>query len=114
MRLIRTSVAFLAAVLAGALPSIAAEPAPTVSTETSPALSAPAQPAQLPWLTPEPLDMAGQKAGPCTVSVPCRFGPVISCSGANVCYWQYDSKYIRGYVSCDGGTWYCPTTPSPD
>lgn len=114
MRLIRTSVAFLAVVLAGALPSIAAEPAVPGSAEASPAVSAPAQPAELPWLTPEPIETAAQKPGPCTVSVPCRFGPAVSCSGAIVCYWQYDSQYIRGYVSCDRAFWYCPTGPSAD
>lgn len=113
MRLIRTFAAILAVALAGALPSMAAEPVAT-GNEVSPAASAPAQPAELPWLLPEPIPAAGQKAGPCTVSVPCRYGPAVNCSGQTVCYWQYDSQWIRGYVACDGNTWYCPLTPSPE
>lgn len=114
MRLVRTSAVLLAAVLAGSLPALAADPVPAAAPEATQAEPAPALPADLPWLLPEPLEMAGQKPGPCTVSVPCRFGPAVSCSGQTVCYWQYDSKYIRGYVSCDGAFWYCPTGPSPD
>lgn len=114
MRFTRTTVVLMAAVFAGSLPSMAAEPAAPAASETSPALSAPAQPAELPWLTPEPTPMAGQKRGPCTVSVPCRYGPAVSCSGQVVCEWQYDSQWIRGYVYCDGYRTYCPLTPSPD
>lgn len=113
MRLLRFFAAFVV-VLAGALPSMAAEPAAPTATEASPAVAAPAQPAELPWLTPEPVPAAAQKPGPCTVSVPCRYGPAVSCSGATVCYWQYDSQWIRGYVSCDRSFWYCPLTPGTD
>ena len=113
MRLNRTIVAGIAVVFATALPAVAAEPAAPEATGPSPEASAPAQPAEFPWLTPEPTPTAGQKPGPCTVSVPCRFGPAVSCSGQVVCEWQYDSKWIRGYVHCDPHTpnesWiYCP------
>jgi len=114
MRLNRTFVACVAVVFAGAFPSMAAEPAAPAITGTSPAVTAPAQPAELPWLMPEPTPAAAQKPGPCTVSVPCRFGPAVSCSGQTVCFWQYDSQWIRGYVSCDRSFWYCPLGPSPD
>jgi hypothetical protein len=107
MRINRTFIASMAIVFAGALPSMAAEPTAPAATGTSPTVAAPA-PAELPWLLPEPIPAAAQKPGPCTVSVPCRFGAAVSCSGGTVCYWQYDSKFIRGYVSCDGGFAYCP------
>lgn len=113
MRFIRTSAAFIALVLAAALPSMAAEPAAPAVPETSPAVSAPAQPAELPWLLPEPIPAAAQKPGPCTVSVSCRYGPAVSCSGTVECEWQYDIPQIRGYVYCEysGGSYvryYCP------
>ena len=118
MRINRTFVACMAVVFAGALPAMAAEPTAPAATGTSPAVAAPAQPAELPWLTPKPTPTAAQKPGPCTVSVPCRFGPAISCSGQVVCEWQYDSKWIRGHVICDpntpNATWlYCPLAPVP-
>lgn len=112
MRLNRVFAAFLAAGIAAAIPSLAAEPA--AAPQAVPAETAPALPADLPWLTPEPTPTAAQKPGPCTVSVPCRYGSPVSCSGQTVCYWQYDSQYIRGYVSCDGSTSYCPLTPGAD
>ena len=112
MRWMRTVALLVPVVLAGALPSMAAEPAPTPAAEVAPV--APAQPVEFPWLLPEPIQTAGQTRGPCTVTVPCRFGPTISCSSQTVCYWQYDSKYIQGYVSCGGvGTTYCPTELEP-
>jgi len=115
MRHIRTFAAFAVVVLAGALPSMAAETAAPAANGTSPALAAPAE---LPWLLPEPMPAAAQKPGPCTVSVPCRFGQPVSCSGGTVCYWQYDSQWIRGYVSCqtNGNTswYYCPLTAPTD
>ena len=60
-----------------------------------------------------PIPAAAEKPGPCTVSVPCRYGPSISCSGQIVCEWQFDTKWIRGHVFCDpntpNATWYqCP------
>lgn len=113
MRFIRTIALLIPVLLAGALPSLAAEPTPTAASEVAPVESAPAQPLDFPWLLPEPTLTAGQKPGPCSVSVPCRFGPAVACSGQTVCYWQYDSKYIRGYVSCDGSWAYCPTTLEP-
>ena len=105
MRFNRTSVAFVVTLLAAALPALAADPAaaPEIAPE-----AAPAQPAEIPWLTPEPMQKAGQKPGPCTVSVPCRYGPTINCSGQTVCYWQYDSSFIRGYVQCDSNRTWCP------
>lgn len=115
MRLIRTSAAFVAVVLAAALPSLAAEPAAPATTEMTAA--APVQPLEAPWLLPQPVDTAAQKPGPCTVSVPCRFGPAVSCSGQVVCEWQYDSQWIRGYVYCASQTssvrYYCPTGLDP-
>lgn len=113
MRLMRTVAVLVAVVVTSVLPSMAAEPATTPAAEVTPPVSAPAQPVEFPWMMPEPIQTAGQTAGPCTVTVPCRFGPVISCSSQVVCYWQYDSKYIRGYVSCGGTTTYCPTQLDP-
>lgn len=114
MRWMRMVALLVPVVLTGVLPAMAAEPAAAPDSEVAPPISAPAQPAEFPWLMPEPIETAGQTPGPCTVTVPCRFGPTISCSSQTVCYWQYDSKYIRGYVSCGGvGTTYCPTQLDP-
>ncbi|QSQ20384.1 hypothetical protein JY651_34755 [Pyxidicoccus parkwayensis] len=50
----------------------------------------------------------GQKAGPCSVSVPCADGSTVSCSGAKVCYWRYDAPASTGFVECDSyGRIYC-------
>lgn len=114
MRWMRTVAVLVAVVLTSVLPAMAEEPATLTAAEVASEVSAPDLPAEFPWLMPEPIETAGQRRGPCTVSVPCRFGPVISCSSQTVCYWQYDSQYIQGYVSCGGvGTTYCPTTLEP-
>jgi hypothetical protein len=50
----------------------------------------------------------GVKNGPCSVSVTCIGGQVVSCSGAQVCYWKGDASSSRGFVECDGyGRTYC-------
>lgn len=113
MRIIRTFVACIAVILAGALPSMAAEPTAPAAPQASPAASAPGQPSELPWLLPEPILAAAQKPGPCTVSISCRYGSAVSCSGTVECEWQYDTQWVRGYVYCEnsGGSWvryYCP------
>ncbi len=50
----------------------------------------------------------GVKTGPCSVSVTCIGGQVVSCSGAQVCYWKVDGSTSRGFVECDSyGREYC-------
>jgi hypothetical protein len=50
----------------------------------------------------------GMKAGPCSVSVTCIGGEVVSCSGQQVCYWKGDASTSRGFVECDSyGRTYC-------
>jgi hypothetical protein len=50
----------------------------------------------------------GMKSGPCTVSVTCVGGQVISCGGQQVCYWKGDALSSRGFVECDSfGRTYC-------
>ena len=104
MRFNRTYVALaVVTLLAAAHPALAADPA------AAPPEAAPAQPAEFPWLTPEPILNAGQIViGPCTVSVPCRYGPAVGCSGQNKCQWQFDSSSFRGYVQCDSVRTWCP------
>jgi len=111
MRFIRTIAVLVPVVLAGALPSLAAEPATPGTTETSPAASAPAQPAEIPGLMPEPTPAYGMKAGPCTVAVACLNGYPIGCTGQTVCYWKVDSMTSRGFVECDGVRTTCSVLP---
>lgn len=106
MRFNRTYAAFVVVLLAAAIPALAADPA--AAPEAAPA-AAPARPADFPWLTPEPIPNAGQIAiGPCTTSIPCRYGAAIGCSGQNKCQWQFDSSSFRGYVECDSVRTWCP------
>src|SRR6187401_2345459 len=50
----------------------------------------------------------GMEDGPCTVSVTCIGGQVVSCGGAQVCYWKVDATSSRGFVECDSyGRTYC-------
>ena len=106
MRFNRTYVAFVVALLAAVIPALAADPAPAAAPEVAPE-AAPAQPAEFPWLTPEPIQNAGQIFGNCTVSIPCRYGPSVGCSGQYRCQWQFDSTLFRGYVECDSARTWC-------
>lgn len=88
--------------LLGALPSNATETAAT----TTPAAVAPL--ADLELFTPAPIDRAGTTGGPCTVSVTCRSGVVLHCSGQASCQWKGDGiPSLPGYVQCDGFRQYC-------
>jgi hypothetical protein len=50
----------------------------------------------------------GMETGPCGVSVQCREGYTVACSGQTVCYWKVDSLTSPGFVECDKqGRVYC-------
>jgi hypothetical protein len=98
------SLVLLASITGSAL---AAEPAPAAP-ETAVSPQTAAAEAALPdellaQLTPEPTYKIGMKPGPCTVSVTCAPGYVISCSSQSVCYWKVHSSWSNpGYVECNG------------
>lgn len=91
----------LALVLLTAGTVLAAEPVPVAPDQAAEEVALPDE--LLAQLTPEPTDKIGWKQGPCTVSVTCSPGYVVSCSGQNVCYWKVHSSWSNpGYVECDG------------
>jgi hypothetical protein len=85
-----------------------ADEAVAITPETAVTSEAPAGEVALPdelaaQLTPKPDYKIGMKQGPCTVSVTCAPGYVVSCSGQRVCYWKVHSSWSNpGYVECDG------------
>ncbi|HZF12214.1 MAG TPA: hypothetical protein VFE33_25790 [Thermoanaerobaculia bacterium] len=98
----------LAAVLvAGLLSSLPVRSAESVAPQAAPA---PATDTSL--FTPAPLYLFGTQTGPCTVSVRCKNGATISCSGQGSCQWRGDNPPLsHGFVTCDGHTTDCPTLP---
>ncbi|HYG63139.1 MAG TPA: hypothetical protein VEL74_11200 [Thermoanaerobaculia bacterium] len=106
----------LALIILTAGSALAAEPV-TVAPESAVTSDAAADEVALPdelaaQLTPEPTYKIGVKHGPCSVSVTCAPGWVISCSGQSICYWKVHSSWSNpGYVECDGRRTTCLLTP---
>ncbi len=89
----------LVAGLLGALPSSAVETA----------TAAPAPLADTGLFTPAPVNRVGTHNGPCTVSVTCRIGTTLTCTGQGSCQWKGDGiPSFPGYVQCDGFRTSCP------
>lgn len=99
----------LVAVITG--PVLAAEPVPVAP--DSAATEEVALPDELlAQLTPEPTYKIGMKPGPCTVSVTCAPGYVVSCSSQTACYWKVHSSWSNpGYVQCNGVRTTCTISP---
>ena len=111
MRLNRLFTAgFLVAGLLGALQASTAQTVANPGTvAAAPAQTAPSPLADTGLLAPAPVNRAGTQGGPCTVSVTCRSGDTLTCTGQANCQWKGDGiPSLPGYVQCDGFRRYCP------
>jgi hypothetical protein len=107
------SLVLLASITGSALAAEPVSAAPETAVSPQTAAAEVALPDELAaQLTPKPTYKIGMKPGPCTVSVTCAPGWVISCSGQTVCYWKVHSSWTNpGYVECDGRRTTCAITP---
>jgi hypothetical protein len=98
MRILQAApAALLMAALLGTLP--------LRSAETATARVAPASAVATEVGLPKPLLLIGQKTGPCSISVLCKSGVTISCSGTTSCEWRGDNPpSVTGFVRCTDGS----------